>query len=120
MPPPRVEVGRVRLDVLVAVRHAVGVEDELVGREEDAAEAAFDALGPAGVVAGGNELAAAAPRALVVHLHAGGENTCSSCLRGEGVVCANIISEFVRTKGESELVRTTEKVRKCANTGRKQ
>lgn len=46
MPPPGVEVGGIGLDVLVAGAHPVGVEDELVGREEQAAVGAFDALGP--------------------------------------------------------------------------
>lgn len=66
--PPRVEVGSVGLDVLVDVREAVGVEHELVGREEDGAEVTLDALGAGGVVARGDELAAAAPGTLVVNL----------------------------------------------------
>ncbi len=45
------------------------VEHELVGAEEDSAVAALDALGAGRVVAGGDELAAAAPRALVVNLN---------------------------------------------------
>ena len=67
---PRVEVGGVRV-VVLGVGRAVEVEDELVGREVDAAVAALDALGPRAVVAGRLEVAVAAPAALVVHLHAG-------------------------------------------------
>ena len=68
MPPPRVEVGRVGLNVLVRVREPVRVEHELVGGEEDRAEVALDALGPGGVVPGGHKLAPAAPGALMEHL----------------------------------------------------
>ena len=46
----------------------VRVKDELVGREEYAAEMALDALGPRAVVTGGDELAAAAPGTLVENL----------------------------------------------------
>jgi len=46
---------------------AVRVEYELVGREEQSAHGATDALGPRRVVPGRQERAAAAPRALVVH-----------------------------------------------------
>ena len=64
MTAPRVEVGCVRLRVL-GVGRAVGVEDELVGREVHVAVAAFDALGARAVVARGDEAAATAPGALV-------------------------------------------------------
>lgn len=64
---PRIKVGGVRLDVLVAGRDAVRVEDELVGGEEQPAVEALDALGAGRVVAGGHEGAAAAPGALVHH-----------------------------------------------------
>ena len=64
---PRVEVGRVRLYVLRAGSRPVRVEDELVGREKQAAHGALDALGARRVVPGRQEGAAAAPRALVVH-----------------------------------------------------
>jgi len=64
---PRVEVGRVRLHVTGSGAGAVRVEYELVGREEQAAHCAPDALGPGRVVPGRQERAAAAPRALVVH-----------------------------------------------------
>lgn len=50
MPPPRVEVGCVWLHVLVPRTHAVGVEDELVGGEEQAAIGTFYALRSGGVV----------------------------------------------------------------------
>lgn len=65
--PPRVEVGRVRLDVL-GVRQPVRVEDELVRREEESAEGALDALRAGAVVARGDEGAPAAPGAVVHHL----------------------------------------------------
>ena len=64
---PRVEVGGVRV-VVLGVRRAVEVEDELVGREVDAAVAALDALGPRAVVACRLEEAVATPATLVVHL----------------------------------------------------
>lgn len=64
---PRIEVGRVRLHVLVAGRHSVRVEDELVGREKQAAVRALDAFGARRVVARRQETAAAAPRTFVVH-----------------------------------------------------
>ena len=44
------------------------MEHELVGGEEDGAEVALDALGAGRVVPGRNELAAAAPRTLVIDL----------------------------------------------------
>ena len=50
MSPPGVEVGGVRLHVLGSGARAVRVEDELVWREEEAAEGALDALGSRGVV----------------------------------------------------------------------
>ncbi len=56
VPPPRVEVGGVRLDVLVRFSDAVRMEHELVRGEEDAAVAALDALGARGVVARRHEL----------------------------------------------------------------
>lgn len=62
---PRVEIGGVRLHVLVG--GAMRVKDELVGRQEDPAVGALDALGPRTVVAGWQERAATAPRALVVN-----------------------------------------------------
>lgn len=52
MASPGVEVGGIRLDVLVARADAVRVEDELVGREEQAAISALDALSAGGVVPG--------------------------------------------------------------------
>jgi len=67
MPPPRVEVGRVGLDVPGRRPRPVRVENELVGGEEEAAEGALDALGSGGVVARRQKEAAAAPGALVVH-----------------------------------------------------
>ena len=66
--PPRVEIGGVGLDVLGVGQAAVRVEDELVGREEEAAEETLDALGARRVVARRQEGAAAAPRALVAHV----------------------------------------------------
>lgn len=65
--PPRVEVGRVRLHVLVRRADPVRVEDELVRREEEAAVGALYALGPGAVVTRRKERASATPRALVVH-----------------------------------------------------
>lgn len=64
---PRVEISRVRLHVLVRRADAVRVEDELVGREEQAAVRALDALCARAVVTGGQEGAATAPGALVVN-----------------------------------------------------
>ena len=68
MSPPRVEICGIRLNILVGLSDPVRVEDELVWREEDGAKVTLDALGATGVVAGGNELTAAAPRAFVVYL----------------------------------------------------
>lgn len=53
VPPPGVEVGRVRLHVLVRLADAVRVEDEFVRRVEQAAVRALDALGARAVVTGG-------------------------------------------------------------------
>lgn len=64
---PRVEVGRVRLHVPSTGAGPVRMEYELVGREEQAARGASDALGPGRVVPRRQKRAAAAPRALVVH-----------------------------------------------------
>ena len=68
VPPPRVEVGGVGLDVLGALGEPVRVKHKLVGGEEHGAKVALDALGPGRVVPGREELAAAAPGALVKHL----------------------------------------------------
>lgn len=65
--PPRVEVGRVRLHVLVRRPDPVRVEYELVRREEEAAVGALYALGAGTVVTRRKERAPATPRALVVH-----------------------------------------------------
>lgn len=67
VPSPRVEIGCVRLDVLVRRPDPVRVEDELVRREEEAAVRAFDALGAGAVVPGRKERAPASPGALVVN-----------------------------------------------------
>lgn len=67
VPAPRVEIGRVRLHVLVGRVETVRVEDELVRREEVVAVRALDALGARAVVTGRQESAAAAPSALVVN-----------------------------------------------------
>lgn len=67
VPAPRVEVGRVRLHVLVRWAEPMRVEDELVRREEQSAVRAFDTLGSRAVISGGQERAAAAPSALVVN-----------------------------------------------------
>ena len=64
---PRVEVGGVRLHVLVRRADSMRVEDELVGGEEEAAVGALDALCAGAVVTSGEESAAAAPGAFVVH-----------------------------------------------------
>lgn len=45
MTAPRVEIRRIRLNVLVTGSDAMRVEDELVGREEQATVEALDALG---------------------------------------------------------------------------
>lgn len=45
MASPGVEVGGVRLDVLVLWTDAMGVEDEFVRGEEQAADDTFNALG---------------------------------------------------------------------------
>ena len=55
MTAPGVEVGRVWLHVLGIGRGWVRVKDELVGREEEAADGALDALSPGAVVSGGQE-----------------------------------------------------------------
>ena len=68
VPTPGVEVGGVGLDVVGVGQAAMRVEDELVGREEDVAEEALDALGPRRVVARRQEGSAAAPRAQVTHV----------------------------------------------------
>jgi len=52
VPAPRVEIGRVRLHVPGPGAGAVRVEYELVGREEQTAHGAADALGAGRVVAG--------------------------------------------------------------------
>ena len=44
------------------------MEDKLVGREEDSAQVALDALCPGGVIPRRDELSPAAPGALVKHL----------------------------------------------------
>lgn len=67
VPAPRVEVGRVRLHVLVRRAHAMRVEDELVRREEQAAVRALDALGARAVVPSRQEGATTTPGALVMH-----------------------------------------------------
>jgi len=67
VPAPRVEIGRVRLHVLVGWIPTVRVEDELVRREEVVAVHALDALGARAVVTRRQEGSAAAPGALVVN-----------------------------------------------------
>lgn len=67
MPAPRIEVSRVRLHVPGPGAGAVRVEYELVGREEQPAHGAPDALGPGRVVPRRQERTAAAPRTLMVH-----------------------------------------------------
>lgn len=64
---PGVEVGGIRM-VVLGLRRAVEVEDELVGGEVHAAEAALDALGAGAVVAGRLEISMTTPSALVVDL----------------------------------------------------
>lgn len=65
--PPGIEIRRVRLHVLVRRAHPMGMEDEFVRGEEEAAVAALDALCAGTVVPGRQECASAAPGALVVH-----------------------------------------------------
>jgi hypothetical protein len=67
VPPPRVEVGGVGLDVLVGGAEPVRVEDEFVGREKQTAHRTLYAFRPRGVVPRGQERTPAAPSALVVH-----------------------------------------------------
>jgi len=67
VPAPRVEIGRVRLHVLVGRVPAVRVKDELVRREEVVAVHALDALGARAVVTRREEGPAAAPGALVMN-----------------------------------------------------
>ena len=69
VPPPRIEIGRVRLDILVTVCQAMRVEHKLVGAEEHSAVMTFDTFGSRGIVARGNELPTAAPCTLVINLH---------------------------------------------------
>lgn len=52
VPAPRIEIRRVRLHVLVRRTDAMRMEDELVGREEQAAVRALDALCARAVVTG--------------------------------------------------------------------
>lgn len=97
VPAPRVEVGRVRLHVLVRRVDAVRMEDELVRREEQAAVRALDALGARAVVTCGQESAAAAPGALVMD----GERKVfgQSGMVGSGFLCKNLYSRLASRKG---------------------
>lgn len=65
--PPRIKVGRVRLQVL-GLLGAMGVENEFIRGEIHTAKAALDALRSGAVVSGGDEAAPAAPGALVRHV----------------------------------------------------
>lgn len=67
MPTPRVEIRRIRLDVFVTGSDAMRMENELVGREEQATVEALDALGTRRVVARGHEGATTTPSALMDH-----------------------------------------------------
>lgn len=67
VPPPRIEVGRIRLHVLIPRRNAMRMEYEFVGRKEQTAIRALDALGPRRIVPRRQKRPAAAPRTLVVH-----------------------------------------------------
>lgn len=67
MAPPGVEVGCVRLHVLVMRAQPVRMEDELVRREEQAAVRTLDAFGTRRVVARRRERSRATPGTLVVH-----------------------------------------------------
>lgn len=90
MTTPRVEVGCVWLDVFGGWSRAMRVEDELVGREEEAAELALDALGARRVVTGGEEGASTTPSALVVH--------------GEGEVLGEARGGVIAEKGLAQAV----------------
>jgi hypothetical protein len=67
MSSPRVEIGGIRLHVFGTGTRPVGMEDEFVGREKEAAEGTLDALGSRRIVTGRQEGAATPPSTLVVH-----------------------------------------------------
>lgn len=67
MTAPRVEVGRVWLNILVTRSDAVRMKDELVRGEKQAAIETLDALGAGRVVPGGHKGSATTPGALVEH-----------------------------------------------------
>lgn len=66
MPTPRVEIRRIRLHILVARRHAMRMEYELVGRKEQATVRTLDAFRARRIVPRRQKGAAAAPSALVM------------------------------------------------------